>query len=80
MRKQYASLLMLLVLLGLSPVLSAAESAAEICTAEAQDAGIEDADERSAFMADCIEQVSLETGEATGNEDPAEPAESASTS
>lgn len=52
-----------LLLVLFSAVLSSpvfAESALEVCTAEAKDAGIQDADEFRSYVDECVEQVSAE--------------------
>lgn len=51
-----------------SPVF--AESALELCTAEAKDAGIEDAQDLRAYVDECVEQVSAEMNNGRENSEP----------
>lgn len=52
------SLLVLVGMFAVAPVY--AESALELCTAEAKDAGIEDREDFRAYVDECVEQVSAE--------------------
>lgn len=53
--------------LFMSPAFAEEESPASICAAEANDAGFENASEKEAYIADCIEQVTQDNRE---NESP----------
>lgn len=46
-----------------SPVQAETESPRAICTAEADDAGFENASEKDAYINDCIQQITQEDGE-----------------
>lgn len=61
---------LLLALVSAAPVF-AAESPVDYCTAEAKDAGIEDAEELRNYVADCLEAVRQDS--ADGNVSSEEP-------